>query len=175
LRLKPPWDLALADSGFNVHGCPFLGGRQGRILKGDHIMDKNIEKAPVETLQGALEQITKDVEKEDWIDMILAAIKQMVDNNPMRYRQYGPYWWLIKKALIEREDLSFEDTLDLEWIEALDYGDTALNLMAAFLYGDEKHNLGLLTESFHTMHTPDGSVEYACNDAEIELRATFRK
>jgi hypothetical protein len=112
---------------------------------------------------------------EEWIPKFLAAVKRVLGRNLLRYRGYGPYWWLIKKALIDREDLGFGEHIDLEWFEAMDYGKPEINLLAAWAYDDQRFNVGLMSDPYHTLEDLEGEmVEYISNDEEMEALAVAR-
>jgi type II restriction/modification system DNA methylase subunit YeeA len=127
-----------------------------------------IAKPTVEELNAAIARAGKSLNK--WAAGYLAKLPTFLEKNPGFYRAFGPYWWLVKKALIDHKNFEFGDEADLEWIEALDYGDESLNLLAAFLYYEDRYSEGALTEQQHIMDGPVDSVEYWLEDPDMEYR-----
>lgn len=136
-------------------------------------MKMDIYKPAVQDLQPLFEQATASQDKEKWIDRFLEAAKTILLKDPLRYRAYGPYWWLLKNEFIKRDDLSFGESIDREWIDTLDYGATEWNLLSVFAYEEVRITKNLIDDPFHVMETPDGddSVEFASNDPEMEMMA----
>jgi len=132
-----------------------------------------IYRPTVQDLQLLLDQATENQDKEKWIDGFLRVAKTILLKNPLRYRAYGPYWWLLKNEYIKRDDLSFGAFIDREWFESLDYGATEWNLLAAFAYEEMRITKNLIDDPFHIMDMLDGddSIEYASNDPEMETMA----
>ena len=109
----------------------------------------------------------------DWVTAYLAGIKTLIQKNPLRYRAFGPYWWLVKKALIDRGETAFGDEIDREWFDALDYGNKEQNIAAAYAYENERTegNLNVYDES-HMLETGDGEpYEYVTGDSEVDAMA----
>jgi hypothetical protein len=104
------------------------------------------------------------------------AIAKILRDRPLRYRTYGPYWWVVKRALIDAGVTDFGDHIDLEWFDALNYGDPAYNLLAAWAYEDARFASGQIIENpYHVMIQADGeAIEYACDDEEMEAQAAAR-
>lgn len=108
----------------------------------------------------------------EWAAGYLAKLPDFLENNPGFYRAFGPYWWLVKKALVDHKVFEFGDEVDREWFEALDYGDEGLNLLAAFAYYEERYSQGALTEQQHIIDDLEAvdSIEYLIEDADMEQR-----
>jgi hypothetical protein len=133
--------------------------------------DMDIQKPTEEQLRPLINEACVNQTAEEWIEKILEAIKSVIQKKPLRYRGYGPYWWLIKKMLIDRSFLEFGEHLDREWVDALDYGSDKLNLAAAFAYEDARFETVNIYGDTHTMATATGSVEYISADKEMEVMA----
>ena len=100
---------------------------------------------------------------------MMKGIKRILISVPSRYRAYGPYWYPLKNEFIKRGDLSFGEFTDAEWLAEMDYGDTKLNIAAAFAYEETQFNLGLVADAFHTLEDADGNpVEYVSADPDME-------
>lgn len=132
-----------------------------------------IYKPDVSALQPLIDEATENQTIEQWITKLLAAIKSVLIKSPERYRSYGPYWWLVKKMFIDRKDTSFGDHIDKVWYEAMDYGYDKFNLVAAFAYADNRFEIGLMKDSYHTMEDEESgdSIEFISGDEEMEMIA----
>ena len=109
----------------------------------------------------------------DWVTSYLSGIKALIKKNPLRYRTFGPYWWLIKKALIDRGETTFGAEIDREMFEALDYGSEELNIAAAYAYENERTEgqINVYDES-HMLEDGDGEpYEYVTGDSEVDSMA----
>lgn len=105
----------------------------------------------------------------EWAKGYLAALPVLLTKNPGFYRAFGPNWWLIKKALVESGNFDFGDQTDAEWIEALEYGATELNLLAAYCYYEDRESMGGLYEQQHILADTDGeTVDYYLEDPDME-------
>ena len=133
----------------------------------------NIYKPSQDDLQPLLGQATKDQTAEQWMEKFLTNLKANLLKEPLRYRTYGPYWWLLKKIYIDQSDLSFGESIDQEWFDALDYGKPEFNILAAFAYEEVRVTKNMLDDPFHTMDTPDGDdyIEFASSDPDMEMMA----
>jgi hypothetical protein len=135
---------------------------------------KNIikpEKDQVEELiKVAMNGLTTTIR--EWESNFSASLVEFLQKNPLRYRGFGPYWWLVKRALIDRGHLEFGDFIDAEVYEAFDYGKPSINLAAAFSYSEERFSLGSMYESRHAIEHEDGdTTEYVLVDEDMELLA----
>lgn len=84
-----------------------------------------------------------------WMPVYLENVHNELLENPMRYKSYGMFWWLLKQALIESGVTDFGQALDKEWIDNMTYGDTARNLAVADAYADYAIQNGLVYSSTH--------------------------
>lgn len=133
----------------------------------------DIYKPSEEDLAPLLAEATANRTIDEWMDKYLNGLKTILLKNPLRYRPYGPYWWILKKVYIDRGDLSFGDYIDLEWFQGLDYGKAEMNILAAHAYEDVRTTTNFMDDPFHVMSSPDGgdSIEFASNDPEMEMMA----
>jgi hypothetical protein len=108
-----------------------------------------------------------------WKPIFLATLDAFFKNNPLRYRSYGPWWWLVKKELIASGNFEFGEDVDAEWVEALDYGKAELNLLAAHGYADWRCFMqGAPHEPLHTLELEDGeTIDYLLTDTDMEQLA----
>lgn len=134
----------------------------------------DIYKPSEDVLQPMLHEATAANQSVDrWIEKFLANLKGILLKTPLRYRAYGPYWWPLKKLLIDRNDLTFGELIDQEWFSAMDYGKPEFNILAAHAYEEVRLTKNLIDDPFHIMETLDGgdAVEFASNDPEMEIMA----
>ena len=107
---------------------------------------------------------------EEWAKGYLAETIELLEVCPEYYRAFGPFWWLVKRAMNDCNYYEFGDVVDREWFEALDYGDEKLNLLAACLYYKQQSEQGDLTEQQHILEGSDGG-----NAVNISLTTTTWK
>ena len=135
----------------------------------------DIYKPSENDLQPLLDQATANQPVDQWIEKFLANLKTILLKSPLRYRTYGPYWWPLKKLFIDRDDLSFGDFIDLEWLLTMDLGKPEFNILAAFAYEEVRMAKNFVDDPFHVMETTDGgdAVEFASSDPEMEMMAVL--
>ena len=79
----------------------------------------------------------------------LESVAKSLKTEPVRYRLFGAYWWLIKRQLIEKE-LVDDVNIDLLLFSKLTYNDDVFDLVSAWLYFNEQFDLyGLLANNNH--------------------------
>lgn len=108
-----------------------------------------------------------------WINKMRASFAGVVNRRPLAYRSFGPYWWPLKRLLIEGGELQAElPAPDLEAEVSL--GDAALNIAAAFAYQDAATDNLTAMNTTHTVDTEDGDTrDYVVIDDEMEGRAAL--
>lgn len=107
-----------------------------------------------EELEALRAEATKNgkVTEEEWVAKHCELVTKILLQDPLRYRSYGPYWWVLKSALLERgASFGFFDFVDAQWMEAVDYGSTFLNLLAAWMYAENALDMGLIYSHEHTV------------------------
>ena len=130
-----------------------------------------IYKPEGDMLSGLMAEATENgkITPQDWQARYLDGVSALLQANPRQYRSYGPFWWLLKRALIDSGRIKFGQHLDAEWLEATEYGDPAMNLMATFVYGEYAINHGLIYSSEHAIGYLDGEVDtYVLADEDME-------
>lgn len=108
-----------------------------------------------------------------WRANLLSSLAGLLTRNPLHYRCFGPYWWVVKDLLREHgEGGQFGDSMDAEWRENMDYGSPTLNLLAAFAYYDAAFDKGLLLSNTHGVFYENGeSGDYVLIDEDMETLA----
>lgn len=131
-------------------------------------------KPTIESLQPRIDEAKAS--RSDWVSLYLDGVKKLIKKDPLRYRTFGPYWWLLKKALIDRGDYAFGDEIDLEWFEALDYGSVELNIAAACAYEDDRTDSQCnIHDDSHMLEDENGEAyEYKTGDSEVDSMARAR-
>lgn len=110
-----------------------------------------------------------------WRAKLLGSFETVLKKKPLTYRAFGPYWWLLKRMFIEHDIVRFGTSSDAEWVEATDYGDDTLNLLAIYAFYDHSSNIGLLYSNAHTVPLEDGeALNYVLVDEDMEIQAIGR-
>jgi len=104
-----------------------------------------------------------------WAVKYLETLQGYLTANPIFYRAFGPYWWLVKKALVDASFFEFGEVYDADWFEALDYGENGMNLLVAHHYYDEHFGIGP-TEQQHVLDGEGEAVDYWLEDPDMEIR-----
>lgn len=126
-----------------------------------------------------------------WRAKILNTFVKIIGKDRYRYRDFGPYWWQVKKAMIDETNPDFKKPawigsyLDTEWLKKTDYGNPFFNLVAAWRFQDEAVNNGLMYSNVHTIDVVVGydeaadlpiieTEEYIIEDDELEAPPSLR-
>ena len=131
----------------------------------------NIVKPTEADLAPLITEATENQTLTQWKGRYLASLASFLTKNPLRYRSFGPWWWLVKNELIKSGNLEFGDDVDAEWVDALDYGRMELNLLAAHGYSEFRIEEGAMHEPLHTLELTDGEMfDYLLTDTDMEQR-----
>ncbi len=98
-----------------------------------------------------LDEIIQTATKKDWTERYCATVFMLITDKHERYKQFGPYWWVLKKEIAAYGHNVGEFT-DAEWLEYLDYGDTEHNIAAAYLYAEEHRATCFAYSATHTFY-----------------------
>lgn len=122
--------------------------------------------------------IESSLDEDSWRRKIVDNIANILRNNPLQYRSFGPYWWVVKQALLNRGITDFGKDIDAEWFEKTDYGNEGMNILAAWAYSDQAIENGFIYSSDHSVTYLQGENEdeidiqtYVLADEEMELQA----
>jgi hypothetical protein len=127
-----------------------------------------IEKPTKEELDGVVSAGIGDRSEDEWVASLLFGIRAFLVKNPKRYRNFGPYWWLVKKMFVDAGDTVFGDHIDARWVERMDYGDAKYNLAAAFAYEDARFGTTNVMEPVHVIIDDGDPIEFVSADEEME-------
>lgn len=72
----------------------------------EYLFEGDAVRSMVETMRAS---VLQDQGTEDFEDFALTVIRKRLALDPIRYRDYGPYWWAVKKLLNESEFYMGED------------------------------------------------------------------
>ena len=102
-----------------------------------------------------LDKVIQTATKPDWTERYCATAFKLITDRPERYKQYGPYWWVLKKEILSQgHDIGA--FTDAEWLEYLDYGNTEYNIAAAYLYAEEHREVCFAYSAEHTYYYTEG-------------------
>lgn len=80
--------------------------------------------------EATLEQ--KNETEAELVEKFVANSAALVLKKPISYRYFGPYWWGLKKLIIERGIAGFDAFLDAEWLERAAMPSPGLTCIAAW-------------------------------------------
>ena len=134
-------------------------------------------------LDGLKKQATANQTVEEWRKNLLERTARVIREDPLRYRSFGPYWWVQKKLFLDAGITEFGTNIDKEGFEFADYGSSDYNMLAAWLYQDYALDGGILYAPRHTIPivSPNGRdeetelYELALADEEMEKLAKSKK
>ncbi|MBD5642007.1 MAG: hypothetical protein HDQ91_06275 [Desulfovibrio sp.] len=105
-------------------------------------------------LEALRREATQDgkVSEAEWVKKNIELTAGILRRDPLRYRSYGPYWWIVKQSMISHGLDEFGDFVDREWFEQADYGSEFYNLLAGLLYSNAAMDAGLIYSNAHIIH-----------------------
>ena len=118
-------------------------------------------------IESALAIATKKQSKAQYVAKFLKSVDTILLNDPIRYREYGPAWWPLKKALIEADYRCIDTFIDSEILEVMAQGDIAKDCISAWLVSESKTTSGELSPYF-TIQKGDNTEEYCIHDEHME-------
>lgn len=137
---------------------------------------KTIAKPTIQELETLKGEATNngEISKDEWIAKITTTYRTILKGDPKQYRSFGPFWWILKSALISCGIKDFGEHIDMEWVEIADYKDMMLNILAAWAYADfASEQQGLLYSNVHSVtFIEDSGVsasEYTLIDEDMEI------
>ncbi|MCV6588699.1 MAG: hypothetical protein OIF57_06680 [Marinobacterium sp.] len=106
---------------------------------------------------------------DDFVPGYLDSVAGVLNKNPTMYRSYGPYWWPLKRLLIQRghQDL-FGTEVDDSVADQLTYTTDQLTVAAIYSYSERVMAAGTMYSNSQLVDTPDGAESYLIADEEIE-------
>lgn len=138
-------------------------------------------KRTVEELTPAIEAATEAFDDpREWAELFLGNLSLTLSKNPLQYRSFGAWWWVLKKELVAYGIDNFGTDSDAEWIEKATYSDSVTNIVASFLYHRHQANIGLIFEATHQVEYTDNegdiiTKEYHLYDVDMEVLAAGQR
>lgn len=112
----------------------------------------------------------------DFTAAFVSGVAGELGADPLRYRAFGPYWWLVKREIIDSGITFLGEELDSETLAALDYVDSKLNLAAAYAWRENTLATSALYSDTHVVELTTGEVDqYVIYDHEVEVLAATLK
>ena len=90
--------------------------------------------------------------KKQFVSEILRTAASAMLKDPQSYRAFGPYWWVLKRIMLEHGITIFGRFLDQKWLRRCDYGSDFDNAFAAWLYFGQSLEEGRQHQSEHTIY-----------------------
>lgn len=131
---------------------------------------KDIAKPTAEELQPYIAESLSDGQT---IQEMVASFMPMLSNhllkNPMQYRNFGPWWWTVKKAMIDAGYTPFGSEFDAEMVEAMAYPDSPeMATVAGVVYYEGSLENQFVGQATHVIVDNGEDVEYLVYDADAE-------
>ena len=112
-----------------------------------------------------------------WVNKMASQFAVLVTNRPLAYRYFGPFWWPLKKIMLDRgEKVAFGEQPDPDELERISFGNTALDIAAAWAHQEYTLERMSGTGNTFTVDTEDGDTEeYVLIDDEMEALQAMKK
>ena len=138
-----------------------------------------IHKPTIEDMRPLLEEATTAANQNEaaWVKRLLAGMEATLTGDPLQYRAYGPYWWVLKREMQNAGMKLIEQAphMDRDWAAQMDYGQTKWNLLAAWAYAEIRFEGGLFYDPEHTLADEDGEFVYFVSaDEDMEMLAAAK-
>jgi len=128
-----------------------------------------IETPTREEVAQIMSDTVKSGDLEQWSKRIVSAAIEHLKENPDQYRNYGPYWWTIKKAMIDSGFGLFGSDYDMEMVEAVSQGeDQAFAIFISMVYYDYSMENMFVGQSSHMIAVDGEDREYIIADNDVE-------
>lgn len=101
----------------------------------------------------------------DWINKVVSGIGDSLKKDPIRYRSYGPYWWAIKRYLI---DLGYEVGEELEGAVPMDYPAPYYAIAAGIMLSAGRLQAHFGDNRYLYLMADGSQTEYVLEDGEME-------
>jgi hypothetical protein len=124
-------------------------------------------------LRPLIEEATIDQSEEQWHVQFMQGVAGLIEKRPIMYRSFGPFWWPLKKYLLDA-GLIVGEPVDAELFDQVTMGSQALDLAAAFAYHDWTTRYMTSTDTVRDVETDEGeTIEYPVIDDELEAVIAF--
>lgn len=93
----------------------------------------------------------------------------ILKTNPKLYRAYGPWWWPMKKVMMDEGITDFGQSVEVGPLTHFTLGAPELDCVAAWAYHSDKIDMGNAYSSDHALEMLDGDIyNYQLQDTEME-------
>lgn len=128
-----------------------------------------IETPTREEVAQVISDTVKNGDLEQWSKRIINSAIKHLKENPDQYRNYGPYWWTLKKAIVESGFGLFGEDYDAEMVDAVSQdGDNPFALFLSMIYYDYSMENMFIGQSNHMIAVDGEDREYIISDNDIE-------
>lgn len=112
--------------------------------------------------------------KGNFLDVAIGVIQRRLEKDPLRYRDYGPYWWALKKVLIAH-GVYDSDVMDETMAKEYTYETEEQTVTAADEFRSDYLKQYLIYTNRFDFVNEDGDIEeYLLSDPDMENMAIFR-
>lgn len=114
--------------------------------------------------------ISEEVGSGDFVAAYLKSAADTLARQPAHYRGYGPYWWPLKRLLINAGYTQFgRDIDDDAAADALTYPTDALTAAAAYAFAEHAFSQGTHQSPAHVVTDTEGEqLTYYIGDETME-------
>jgi hypothetical protein len=109
----------------------------------------------------------------EWRNAVVKSIDETLMQSPLSYRNYGPYWWNLKKVLqknFENEQDCYEGDIEIQTAISFDYGSDRNNIVAALLYVN-----AIRADVFENSEIHGVGIDYVIEDMDMERAVSVGK
>lgn len=143
-------------------------------------MARQIVRPQIDELEALRAEATQNgqVSESEWVKRNCELNASILRKDPRRYRSFGPYWWVLKDAMLHHGITEFGDFVDMEGCTLCKHDSPFLTLLEAWLYSENAIDMGLMYSNEHTISFLPEEVEdepdvrvYTLADDTMELLA----
>lgn len=131
---------------------------------------KDIAKPTAEDLQQYIaESLAEGKTIQEMVTSFMPVLSKHLLSNPIQYRNFGPWWWVIKKRMIDAGYMPFGPEFDAEMVEAMTYPENAeMSVIAGMAYYEGSLENQFVGQATHVIVDNGEDVEYLVYDADAE-------
>ena len=118
------------------------------------------------------------VPENEWVKRNCELNAALLRKDPLRYRSFGPYWWVLKEAMRNNGITDFGEFIDKAGCDLCQYDTPFHTLLAAWLYSENAIDMGLIYANEHIVYympedadQENDTMPYVVADDEMELLA----
>ena len=110
----------------------------------------------------------------EWAQAYLVGLSSALRKSPELYRNFGPWWWIVKHAMLEAGQTPLGTHIDAEMLEAMEHEDGRwFSVLCAAAYQENSLETQWVGQSTHVIVTDGEDSEYVIYDhgAEAYIKA----